>query len=58
MLVKAAPGTSNFNWFRGCFKLTNVTIENSLLNGNEPSECSEVCQLAWGVRGVPGDRWA
>lgn len=38
MLVKAAPGVSNLNWFRGCATLSNVTIENSLLNGNEPSE--------------------
>lgn len=54
MLVKAAPGVSNLNWFRGCVSLANVTIENSLLNGNEPKSANTLLRsdCAGGIAGL------
>lgn len=54
MLVKAAPGVSNLNWFRGCVSLANVTIENSLLNGNEPRSINTLLRsdCAGGIAGL------
>lgn len=42
MLVKAAAGVSNINWFKGCPTLVNVTIENSLLNGKHPQSSNHM----------------
>ncbi|KAL4451467.1 hypothetical protein ABPG75_007129 [Micractinium tetrahymenae] len=54
MLVKAAPGVSNLNWFRGCATLANVTIENSLLNGNAQNSANTLLRsdCAGGIAGL------
>ncbi|KAL4441067.1 hypothetical protein ABPG77_010498 [Micractinium sp. CCAP 211/92] len=56
MLVKAAPGVSNLNWFRGCATLSNVTIENSLLNGNEPRSVNTLLRSDCAA-GIAGLNW-